>query len=127
VTGTNERTDGPNTCNTNHCLVEVVIGIDTLCGVQHGLHHGERRWTRKIEVSLVSGSDPSPEKNNKREDTRLVQPYLACALCLRLGDGSAVPVHNRFLGGCITADVSDGTGRREGPQSESRAETMFRS
>jgi hypothetical protein len=81
----------------------------------------------------VSGSDPSPEKNNRREDTRLVQPYLTCALCLRLGDGSAVPVHNRFLGaggGSITADVSDGTGRGEQPrrrEGESRAETMFRS
>jgi len=57
------------------------------------------------------------DKNNK-EDTRLVQPYLARALCLRLGDSSAVPVHDRFLGtrgGSIAVDVSDGTGRGEQP------------
>ena len=87
---------------------------------------------REKEVSLVSGSDFSPEKNNKEGDTGHVQPYLTCALCLRLGDGSAVPVHNRFLGGrrgSITADISGGTGG-EGPpgsEGESRAETMFRS
>ena len=37
-----ERTDGPDACNTNHCFLEVAIGIDALCGVQHGLHDGER-------------------------------------------------------------------------------------
>jgi len=86
----------------------------------------------KKKVSLVSSPDPSPDKDNK-EDTIFVHPYLARALCLRLGDGSAVPVHDRPLGtrgGSIAADVSDGTGRGERPpgqEGEPGAETTFRS
>ena len=82
----------------------------------------------------MSESGPSPKKkNNKRGDTRLVQAYLTCALCLWLGDGSAVPVHDRFLGSrgdSIAVDVSDGSGGDEGPsgrEGEPRAETTFRS
>ena len=73
---------------------------------------------RKKKVSLVPDPDPLPEEKNNKEDTRHVQPYLTCALCLRLGDGPAVPVHDRPLGrrgGGITADVSNGTGSGEGP------------
>jgi len=88
----------------------------------------------KKKVSLMSSPGPFPEqKNNKKEDTRLVQPYLTRALCLWLGDGPAVPVHDRSLGarcGGITADVSRGTRRGERPPrrgGESVAETMFRS
>ena len=112
-----ERADGPNACDTNHCLLEVVIGTDALCGVQHGLHHGER-WRRKKKLASCPTQIPSPEEKDNKEDTRHVQPYLTCALCLRLGYGPAVPVHDRPLGGRgggITADVSNGTGSREGP------------
>ena len=79
------------------------------------------------------GPKLSPENNNRREDTRLVRPYLTCALRLRLGDGSAVPVHDWLLGAggrSIAADGSDGTGRRERPpgrEGEPGTETMFRS
>lgn len=42
-----EFADGPDARDTNHCLLEVVIGTDALCGVQHGLHDGERRKERE--------------------------------------------------------------------------------
>ena len=73
---------------------------------------GEERAKKK--VSLVPSADPSPGEKNNREDTRLVQPYLTCTLRLRLGDGPAVPVHDRFLRAGIVADISYGT-RRERP------------
>jgi len=73
---------------------------------------------REKKVSLVPDPDPLPEKKDNKEDTRHVRPYLTCALCLRLGYGSAVPVHDRPLGGRgggIAADVSNGTRSGEGP------------
>lgn len=120
--------DGPDTCNTNHCLLEVIIGIYTLCGVQHGLHNGERE--KKKLASCPEPDPPRKKKNNKGGDTGLAEPHLTCALCLRLGDSSAVPVHDRFLGASITTDFFDGAGRRERPpgrEGELGAETMLRS
>ena len=62
-----------------------------------------------------------------------MQRYLTGALGLRLGDGPAVPVHDRSLGarvGGIAADASHGAGRKERPlgwRGEPGAETVFRS
>lgn len=48
----------PDTCDTYHCLLEVGIRTDALCGVQHGLHDGEGRKKRLALLNL----DPSPKK-----------------------------------------------------------------
>ena len=74
--------------------------------------------TEKKKVSLVPNPGSLPENKHNKEDTRHVQPYLTCALRLRLGDRPAVPVHDRSLGaswGTIAAGVSDGTRSGERP------------
>ena len=80
----------------------------------------DKRGEKKRLASCLSvqlRSFPS-ERDNRKENTRLVRPYLTRALCLRLGDCSAVSVHDRFLGasrGSIAIDVSDGCGGGERP------------
>lgn len=62
-----------------------------------------------------------------------MRSYLTRALCLRLGDGSTIPVHDRFLGASgtsIAAGVPDGSRRLKRPprrEGEPRAKAMFRS
>ena len=73
----------------------------------------------KKKLGSCSHPDPSPEKkDNKEGDTRPVKPYLTRALCLRLGDRSTIPVHDRFRRGSrtsIVVDIFDGSGTDERP------------
>jgi hypothetical protein len=65
----------PDTSDANHGLLKVFVGLNTICGIQHGLH-------------LNEGSGLDGES---------VRVYLTCTLILCLGDTPAVAIHDRLL------------------------------